>query len=309
MIQNILVPLDGSKHSEAALPYAIAIAQGAGAGVTLTRVADEPFLEIDPFGPPPYSLDEVRAVKETIEEDVRNYLEEQAQRLRDLGPQVETAVLSGRPSEAILDFAEERQPSLIAMSTRGRSGLSRIVLGSVANRVLQGTRLPVMLISPRDDDQPTEAVARLQQIVVPLDTSGMGEAALPLARELARTLGLDMALVMAIPTASELYLGTQLVAHPTNFLETLEQAARQYLRELAQRIATEDGLDAGVYILRGEPGNAIVEYARARSNILIAMSTHGRSGIGRWLLGSVTDKVVRSSGDPVLVVRPAAPEQ
>jgi nucleotide-binding universal stress UspA family protein len=94
------------------------------------------------------------------------------------------------------------------------------------------------------------------------------------------------------------------VAHPQDLLARAEELVSMYLRDLAERIQSEDGTPAKWKVLWGDAATEIVELARSTENNMVAMCTHGRSGVGRWVLGSVTDKVVRSSGDPVLVVRP-----
>ena len=109
---------------------------------------------------------------------------------------------------------------------------------------------------------------------------------------------------MALPNFSQIYYGTEPVAYPANAIDIMEQAIKDYLASVAQRISEADGTEVSWEMLQGDAGNAIVKYAASMSNNLVVMSTHGRSGLGRMLLGSVTDKVVRQSGDPVLVIRP-----
>ena len=293
MVKSILATLDGSPLAEAVLPYVAAIGGGLESRVVLANAVDpEDWLDL------PHLWD-------SVEKASREYLNGQAKRLGELDIPVTTRVLHGKAADAILEHAEGEAPDLIAMSTHGRSGLSRVVLGSVAGRVLHGARAPLLLVHPKDDVR--EPVARLTDIVVPLDASELGETALPLARLLARRLSLNVSLVMALPTSSQLYLGTEFVAHPADIMERTEEAANSYLGDVARRVEEEDGLNVRWQVLRGDAGNAIVEYARDLPDNLVAMSTHGRSGLGRWVLGSVTDKVVRSSGDPVLVVRPNRP--
>lgn len=301
MINSILVTLDGSPLSEAILPYVSALARGLKPRprVTLLHVMD----------PSPASLPAemedlpyVRELRESSRKATMDYLRRQATSIIEAsGIQVVTEVQFGRPSQAILDFAEEQRPDLIAMATHGRSGLRRAVLGSVATHVLSSTAFPLLLVRPRDETTP-QAVS-FTDVIVPLDTSALSEAALPIAQHIARSLGLNMRLVTVLPTLSQLYLGTQPVAYPADIVEKAEDASAEYLRGVSARLQ-RDGLAASWEVLHGDAGDAIVDYARALPNNLIAMSTHGRSGLGRWLLGSVADRVVRSSGDPVLVVRP-----
>ncbi len=126
-----------------------------------------------------------------------------------------------------------------------------------------------------------------------------------MALELAKVLDLKVTLVMALPNLSQFYAGTEPIAYPSNFLEMAEATIRDYLEETAQRIRKESDVSVRWEMLRGDAGQAVVDFAKSVSNNLIAMSSHGRSALGRLVLGSVSDKVVRTSGDPVLIVRPA----
>jgi nucleotide-binding universal stress UspA family protein len=233
-----------------------------------------------------------------------DYLRQRARVLQAMGIRVTTEAQFGRPSEVILEYAKRRRPDLIAMATHGRSGLRRVVLGSVATHILYDAACPLLLIRPWDET--ARPVATLTDIIVTLDTSALAEAVLPIAQHLATSLRLNVKLVTALPRPSQLYAGAQLMTYPVDILRRAENEFSDYLRNVAGRLQ-QDGLNAGWQVLHGDAGNAIVGYARELPNNLIAMSTHGRSGLGRWVLGSVTDKVVRSSGSPVLVVRPQRP--
>ncbi|MDA1348868.1 MAG: universal stress protein [Chloroflexi bacterium] len=152
-----------------------------------------------------------------------------------------------------------------------------------------------------------EAPGRLTHILISLDTSKLSEAVLPIAAQLAKHLDLDVILAMSVPTASDLYVGPAILIHRIDILKKLELEAAEYLKETSEKLSRDQGLRVTWKVLGGDPGTAIVDYAKDNlQNNMIATSTHSGSGIGRWLIGSVTDKVVRSSGDPVLVVRPSS---
>jgi nucleotide-binding universal stress UspA family protein len=302
VIKRILVPLDGSKLSESVLPYVVTLARGLNANVMLLQAVDEPV--VDMFDEGRMLWENYQQMRDSADNAARDYLQQQASDLERLGLGATTYLGHGRPFDVILNYAEEYQADLIAMSTHGRSGITRLILGSVAGRVLHGTKTALLLVKPREEDAPRPE-ARLTDILVPLDMSQHGEAVLPVARDLAKGLGLKVTLAMALPTASQLYVGTEPVAYPGNVLDVAEQSIREYLQAAARQIQEADGLNVEWKVLDGDADDAIVDYASNQmQNNLIAMSTHGRSGLGRWVLGSVTDQVVRSSGDPVLVVRP-----
>jgi nucleotide-binding universal stress UspA family protein len=301
LINNILVTLDGSPLSEAILPYVSALARGLKPKprVTLLHVMDP-----NPASLPAEmeDLPYVRELRDSSKAATMDYLRRQATTMEESGIEVATEVQFGRPSQAILAFAERQRPDLIAMATHGRSGLRRAVLGSVATHILSSTAFPLLLVRPRDEATPPAVT--LTDVIVPLDTSELSEAVLPIAQHIAKSLGLNVRLVTALPTLAQLYLGTQPVAYPADIIARAEDTLTEYLQEVSARLQ-QNGLNATWEILRGDAGDAIVDYARALPNNLIAISTHGRSGLGRWVVGSVADKVVRSSGDPVLIIRPS----
>jgi nucleotide-binding universal stress UspA family protein len=308
MISTILVTLDTSELGEAVLPYVETIATVLNSSITLFNAVDLSSLwwygqseEGDGFGDQSV-LDEFQS---DAKEKARRYLDEKANQLKELGLSVTTAIESGNSSEAILDYIKLHAPGLVAMSTHGRSGFGRFLLGSVAGRVIRHARCPLLIVRPQEDTP--KSIAKLTDIVVPLDQSKHSEAVLPIARELAQQINLRMTLVMVVPTASDVEVDTEVVIHKPTILDRLVDTADEYIKNIAATISIEDGLEVRSAVLRGDAGNAIVDYAREQfQNNIIAMSTHGRSGIGRWLLGSVTDKVVRSSGDPVLIICPDA---
>lgn len=302
MIKHILVPLDGSELSESVLPYVVTLAKGLGADVVLLQAVEDSM--IDPIGQGRVAWESYQEALEGADNAARSYLQQQASRLERLGLGATTHLGHGRPFDVILNYADEYQADLIAMSTHGRSGITRLILGSVAGRVLHGTKIPLLLVNPKEEDMPQPDAAP-SDILIPLDMSQDGEAVLPIARELAKGLGLKITLVMALPTVSQLFVGTEPVAYPGNVLDVAEQSIKEYLQGIATQIQEADGLNVDWKVLEGDADDAIVDYASSQmQNNMIAMSTHGRSGLGRWVLGSVTDQVVRSSGDPVLVVRP-----
>ncbi len=293
MFGRILLPLDGSSPGEAIIPYAAQVARALAAPLTLLHVSGGG-----------------RSRKP-------EYLERTAAALRGQGLQVETASVRGRPAAAIVRYAEEKGFHLIAMSTRGRSGLNRLAYGSVADRVLHSTETPLLLISPQEQSAPSGAP--LQGIVVPLDGSPLSEAALPIAEALGSALGLGLTLVRAVSEAglSGRALGAAShldypgpLADPPEYAwelaEHAESSARSYL-EQHQGLLTYRGLQVGTQVLHGPPAPQLVALMQDAPNRLAVMCTRGRSGVGRWVLGSVADHVLRSSGRPVLVIRPTLP--
>jgi nucleotide-binding universal stress UspA family protein len=231
-------------------------------------------------------------------------LETVAKRVANGQLKPEIRVVVGPPFPTIIEAAENEGCDLIAMSTHGRGGLGRGVMGSVADQVMPNSNVPTLLVAPyRAEELRTEG-APLTKIVVPLDGTPEGERVLPYVEELALALGLEVVLARVIDTGGP-YTG---LLDDARFVETdpaIKEAAREYLE------ATAEGLRAnGVVVAwklgEGVPAQKLVELARETAENMVAIATRGHSGIERWLEGSVSEAVVRVSGDPVLVIPPLA---
>jgi nucleotide-binding universal stress UspA family protein len=140
MYEHILLTLDGSPLAEQAVPHAVIHAEYFGAELTLLKVL--PPLHREPGG----SLAATRRAEETTEDMAQEYLESVAAPIRERGISVEVVIINGRPYEEIVRFAEEKQVKLLVMSTRGHSGVSRWLLGSIVDRVVRGATVPVLLV-------------------------------------------------------------------------------------------------------------------------------------------------------------------
>ncbi len=147
MYKKILVPLDGSPLAEAALPPVVELAQCTGAKIILLRVLLTPVYEYMRTDPVVATV--TAEAREINRDEVQNYLEYMAAGLRQKGLTVETQVCEGPIADAILDYAESIHTDLIAMSTHGRSGLARWLIGSVADKVVHAATMPVLLVRPR----------------------------------------------------------------------------------------------------------------------------------------------------------------
>ncbi len=294
MYERILVPLDGSSAAEIALPYAEEIAAKLGAEIILASVSELAAVETDHL--------------------YRSYLErivEQVQRqLKDWGAKkeakVKSEVLLGTPVSEILRYADENNVNLITMASRGRSSRGPWLLGNIATKVLRATGKPVLLIRAPADNAALQRRSLVRRILVPLDGSKLGEVAIPYAEALAQVLGAELVLFQAFiaPILPVGYEGGRRVS-PTAFKEREEQmraSAMDYLDGLGKSFQ-EKGLRTLSVVREGSAPEQILEYAEANAIDLIAMSTHGRSGIGRWVLGSVTDKVLHAGDTAVLTIR------
>ncbi|HEX7091028.1 MAG TPA: universal stress protein [Longimicrobiales bacterium] len=312
MYRTILLPLDGSLFSEHALPLALETARRANAALHVVHVyeADEVwrgYEEYTPFrfeGEPEY--DEVYESEERGL--VRRYLAWVARLAADRGVQVETALLDqdGGVTGAIERYAAQARADLVAMATHGRGGLSRAWLGSVADAVVRESGLPVLLVRPPGETRPDPyAAPTFAHVLVPLDESAEAEEVLGPATALGKLWDARYTLLTVVPLP--LAMGT---VSPAPVLDERGEAARVggaaqvYLERVADRLRG-DGLAVDTRLaLDASAADAIMFEAGQLEADLIALATHGRSGLTRLVMGSVAAEVVRTAKTPVLVYRP-----
>jgi nucleotide-binding universal stress UspA family protein len=300
MIRSIVVPLDGSPFAEHALPAAVAIARACRAKLRLVTVHEPPA--------PPLAADDA-AIYVQVDVGLRRaervYLKDQASKVRKAGVAlVVTALLDPPVAEALAEHAAARGADLVVMTTHGRGPLTRLWLGSVADELIRRIAVPVLLIRPREgapDPIPTPG----RRILLPLDGSPIGEAAVSPAAELAERLDLGLRLVQVVVPPP--LVGVAPAVFPADLDDEVElhrREAEDYLEDVAAGLR-ERGLSVETAaIVYGSVADALLELARGDDVALAALSTHGRGGLQRLLLGSVADKLVRSAERPVLVVRP-----
>jgi len=297
MLTRILVPLDGSETAEAVLPYARLLADDLRIPVELLTVIDvaeigrhlrsEQFTDLD------------AVIKYQIVEQEK-YLKSMAGSFQDKN--VSYSVEKGITAGSIIDRAGTDKGTLIAMATHGRSGLSRWLLGSIAEKVLRAANNPLLLVRATEGT-PTDGKVALDSLTVPLDGSELAEAILPPVIELATAIKLAVRLMRCYNVADMISGYEDYGAGFEALRIRSKNEATEYLDAKAQQLREEGLPEVASFTLEGEPGETIVGAAKGAPNSLIAMCTHGRSGVNRWLLGSVTEKVVRHSGSPVLVIR------
>ncbi|OGQ78568.1 MAG: hypothetical protein A3F90_01055 [Deltaproteobacteria bacterium RIFCSPLOWO2_12_FULL_60_19] len=296
MYKRVLVALDGSQVSEHILPYARSLAKALKIPVELLHAIDLDTLM-------PSVIAQQGHYNEIMTAEKKNsgdYLSKIA--CSFTGAAVDCSVEIGRAAEVIVDRAAAQAGTLIAMTTHGRSGVKRWLLGSVAEKVLHAATNHVLLVRATDERKKTEEVS-LKRIVVPLDGSKLAELALPQAAELARTLGLEIVLVRAFNLPPPVYNADEYTLNLAELLEQVRKEAQAYVEEKMREQQAQGLKKVSATAVEGLAADKIIDVARENPGSLIAMSTHGRSGVGRWVLGSVTQHVVRHSDDPVLVIR------
>ncbi|MCX6024028.1 MAG: universal stress protein [Chloroflexi bacterium] len=303
MAERILVGLDGSPLAESILPAVRALAEALQAEVTVLSVVDRPDALSD---------DQHRAAWELMQEQAKTTAKSYVHRIESEvfaagGIAAKCAVVLGDPATEITAYAENQGIDLIALATHGRSGFDRWLHGSVAEEVMLTTRTPLLLLHPADGDAPASGGA-VTRIVAPLDGSPLAEGALPLVAKMALALKAPVNLVQAV---EPVYLmGEPMTLSAGGYgdlLDGLQEAAKIYLNQTAQGLLAQ-GIAVTLETPLGSPAREVIQRAQSEPGALVIMATHGRSGLAGAVLGSVARRVVRSSGTPTLLVRPAATE-
>ncbi len=295
MYKRILVPLDGSKLSEGVLPYARLFARTLKVPVELLRViGPETLAPLSDIRNARYN--DVLAAERRTSSD---YLKKVAGSFSDPST-VDGAVETGNPAEVIIDRAASDKDTLIAIATHGRSGLTRWLLGSVADKVLHAASNHLLLVRPTEETRSIEAVS-LKSVLVPLDGSELAESVLPYVVELSKKMDLELILlrVYGLPTAysADGYWIDDKV------WQLIEDEAKEYLEKKVKELKSGGLTRVSSVSVAGFAAEQIIEVAQKTPQTVVAMCTHGRTGMKRWVFGSVTERVVRHSGDPVLVIR------
>lgn len=300
MYERITVPLDGSSFGRQALPAARAVARRSGGTLRLVHV----HAMFPPIGGEPSQRSFLEMEEKAREED-RERLGVLAADLADEGIAVETRLLEGPVVETLVADVNARA-DLVVMATHGRGAFSRFWLGSVADGLIRSSEAPVLLIRPDAGRAETAPEPSVESILVTLDGSRLSEKILGPAGELARLFGARMRLLRIVPPVMapgfsypDLPAGIDADA-----VQELQESAQAGLQRIVGRLE-EEGHDVEAEVLLDpRPAPAILDVCEEAAPSLVAMATHGRGGLRRAVLGSITDKVVRGADRPVLVYRP-----
>lgn len=179
-------------------------------------------------------------------------------------------------------------------------------MGSVTDRVIHSSRLPTLTITPERAQSYWRQGVTISRIMVPLDGSALAETALPYVEQLARELSLEVVLVRVVKIGGiySAYIEGYPYSGAADVEAEVEREATEYLKAVAGRLRAK-GLEVRWKVHRGSPAAIIVDLARETPQDIIVLASHGRSGLSRWLIGSIAESVIRASGDPVLVIPPA----
>lgn len=307
MYRTILVPLDGSAESEQALPLACQLARRSDAALHLVHAHR-------PATVSPIFIEGLPVIDTELHSQVREHERVYMQRVRDRltaehGIACSSTLRDGDESVAaqILDAAITSGADLIVMTTHGRSGFAHLWLGSVAERIIRISPIPVLLVRPTSESATANDLLRLTEILIPLDGSSFAEYILDPALRIGRLLATSYTLLHVVEPRAVLHRDDLSIAPIDLDPDDTQRrvgAAQTYLDRVAQRYAAE-GRHVATRVLVGEhPAATILEVVHRQPHTVLALATHGRSGLKRVLWGSVADKLLRGTRAPMLVYRP-----
>ncbi len=315
MYKTMLVPLDGSKLAEVVFNYAKELAGRLNIDPIFLHICAPDEAELLPM----YRI-YVEHSAEVVERESQEVQKEISTQRRKKVIKAKGEVVIGYPAEEILRYAEKNKTDLILMATHGRSGITRWAMGSVAEKVLQASKIPVLLVQAGIPEETIYDKLKKPSILVPLDGSKLAESVLPHVEMIARQHGTEVIGVVLLricepesilsPVSYYLTPPSYPPKTPVKWDDYVKQETARfelnctkYLQEIAKRL-TEAGLRVRIEVRMGKPADEIVGYATKNPHSLLVMATHGRSGLTKWAYGSVTDKVLHGISIPILLVRP-----
>lgn len=276
-VHTILFPTDFSEEAERAFPLACSLARDCGARVVALHVV-----------PPPLGHEQV-----LVRQNPDEYYEVPRSALRELkapdeNVRVEYRLADGHAADEILQVANEIQAGLIVIGSHGRSGVRRLLLGSVAEKVMRDAVCPVLAVKT------ASVVPNIRVILLPTDLSEASESALGVAFSLARD-----------------YYARLIVLHVASFGQEISKCEEMLEQSFAYRRELEDKLHHGqkpeynveLRVEQGDPAERVIHVAEETRCDLIVMGSHSRSGLSRLLMGSVAEKTFRNASCPVLLVK------
>jgi nucleotide-binding universal stress UspA family protein len=294
MFSTLVVPLDGSELAERALPYAIRLAQASHARLVLMQ-AERAVLSAPLEGT-------------DVIEEARTYLTHVAEGICGEVEGVSIAVLSGRPTDTILETIDAFKADGVVMTTHGRTGFDHLLHGSVTEELLAKSTVPVFVVYARPGQmaRPLFSPERAR-LLVPQNASEYDAPARQAAVDMLGFHGQIVLMTVVAPPEHVIFdeSGRHALAYLDQQEEVLARKAREYLNGVAEPLRNgPTPIDVKIDVRLGDPADGIVMSALETQADLIVMATHGRTGIQRAMLGSVAGAVLRTAGTPVMLVNP-----
>jgi nucleotide-binding universal stress UspA family protein len=299
MYKVIMVPTDGSGFDREAIRVALRIAERTAARVRLVRVlATGSFFGVADEAVP-VTVDVTRSERDRALSELYSLAVEcRATSKADITVDLH----SGPVSDVLQGYARRNDVDLIVISTHGRSGISRLSLGSVTDSLIRHTTIPVLVVKPPTSYLNPQLVKGFRRIIVPLDGSALAEEIIPRVLTLAKLEEAEVILLNVLIPQS--YSQKEIVDPSLPWWDKDIALAKSYLFRIAARLRRE-GVATTTDIVIGEnTANAIGDFASREKADLIAIATHGRGGLARMIRGSVADAIMHSGRMSMLVFKP-----
>ena len=274
------------------LPYVAYIISKTGVSCFFARVGDQNSPVID-----------CRLYLEHIANDISAKVQKTPAQNID----IKTEVLFFNPVDALINYADQIKAELVIIGSRGASNQARWPLGNVAQKILRISKIPVLVVKRSPQDVADVSGPLIKKILLPLDGSKLSETAIPHAATMAGWTESELVLTQVIqhvevPSGSP---ATGITWHVGDYEIYLRSQADNYLGKIAGSLK-DTVKNVTSTVLTGSPAEQIIDYSEKSGVDLIVMSSHGRSGVGRWFFGSVTEKILNGGDTPVLVIRQPA---
>jgi nucleotide-binding universal stress UspA family protein len=296
--KKLLVAVDGSEPSSAALDFALHRAKSYDAEVTIAYAFDRSAIAAQAWGP--YGAIDSYPLVRAIREEADAVMASASDRAAREGVRATTLVLEGSPARVILERAQASSADAIVVGTHGRSGVSRLAFGSVAEAILRVSDVPVFVVR-----EAAILASNLATILVACDGSEASAEAGRCALELARTEGAEIVYCTVVDPNVLRWSRAEYGYDPDHFVTAVAREAIQLLEHTLDE-AESSGVKTRSLLRYGDASNELLESARDVAADMIVLGTHGRRGLGRVFLGSVAESVLRRSAVPVCTVRPQA---
>ncbi|RJO62501.1 MAG: universal stress protein [Dehalococcoidia bacterium] len=286
MFDRIIVPLDGSAESEIVLPYVAAVATAFSNDVVLVSAAEQDTSE---------KSQQIESYLKHTAEELKSNIKKQP------ALNITTSLLKGKPADEILKYAAQKKADLIIIAGHGASGGNSKLMGNIATKILSASNRPVLLVKTKDI-RGTAPSGLIKRILVPLDGSEMSEGALKTIEPMAAALGAEIVLFQAVEPVRYVPGFETMVPNvvlPSD--DEIKRSASNYLNGVEKPLK-QRGIRTSSVIIADAPAEAIIDYADSGNIDMIAMTTHGFSGIKRWVFGSTTEKVLQAGSRPVLLI-------
>lgn len=298
MTRTVVVPLDRSEVAESALPFAVSLAQKVDASIILLAVIDVPY-EFAAW----LEASTVIDARIDVEDAYADYLEALALKLD--GVQVETVIRSGNAPAEIEKFVDGLDDPIVVMTSHGRSGISRMLIGSVTQQVVHRLETPVIVVPARAPEDQTSDPAALDALLFPLDGSQFAEFALETALILLGDARPKLHLLRVVEVVS--WYGAAYSNKDYHGLDPYIDASRDGAESYLHMVATnlrDRGYEVTTEVAVGMVADQIEIAANNQGADLVVMSTHGRAGVGRLIFGSVAERTLRQTPAPLMLIRP-----